>query len=167
MHVQNLEYIEIKEQKTGKFTNLPVSKYVFECIDIYCIKTEIDPIEHINEYVFSFPAKTAWIERKGDIIYKENNLDKWCEWLDKDFSDKRKNIILEEFDKQKKYKKLVWEEEIVGYKNIDTLRSILDQYIIIKQKHKYHQYKRQNPYESFCNEDHQLFFYYEDSHSGP
>lgn len=96
----------IEEQKTGKFTNLPVSKYVFECIDIYCIKTEIDPIEHINEYVFSFPAKTAWIERKGDIIYKENNLDKWCEWLDKDFSDKRKNIILEEFDKQKKYKTL-------------------------------------------------------------
>lgn len=35
---------------------------------------------------------------------------------------------------KKKYKKLVWEEEIVGYKNIDTLRSILDQYIIIKQK---------------------------------
>ena len=35
---------------------------------------------------------------------------------------------------KKKYKKLVWEEEIVGYKNIDTLRNILDQYIIIKQK---------------------------------
>ena len=35
---------------------------------------------------------------------------------------------------KKKYKKIVWEEEIVGYKNIEALRMILDQYIIIKQK---------------------------------
>lgn len=33
-----------------------------------------------------------------------------------------------------KYKKVVWEEEIVGYKNIPVLRNILDKYIIIKQK---------------------------------
>lgn len=35
---------------------------------------------------------------------------------------------------KKKYKKIVWEEEIIGYKNVDKLRFILDQYIIIKQK---------------------------------
>lgn len=33
-----------------------------------------------------------------------------------------------------KQKRIVWEEEIVGYKNIQALREILDKYIIIKQK---------------------------------
>ena len=33
-----------------------------------------------------------------------------------------------------KYKKTVWEEEIVGYKNLPILKNILDKYIIIKQK---------------------------------
>lgn len=33
-----------------------------------------------------------------------------------------------------KYRKTVWTEEIVGYKNLDTLKKILDMYIIIKQK---------------------------------
>ena len=33
-----------------------------------------------------------------------------------------------------KYKKLTWQEEIVGYKNLDKLKSILNKYIIIKQK---------------------------------
>ena len=33
-----------------------------------------------------------------------------------------------------KYKKTVWEEEIIGYKNLELLKQILNQYIIIKQK---------------------------------
>lgn len=33
-----------------------------------------------------------------------------------------------------KYKKLTWQEEIVGYKNLNKLKSILNKYIIIKQK---------------------------------
>ena len=33
-----------------------------------------------------------------------------------------------------KYKKTIWEEEIVGYKNLPILKNILDKYIIIKQK---------------------------------
>lgn len=33
-----------------------------------------------------------------------------------------------------KYKKTVWEEEIIGYKNLEILRNILDKHIIIKQK---------------------------------
>lgn len=33
-----------------------------------------------------------------------------------------------------KYRKTIWQENIVGYKNIDRLRLILDKYIIIKQK---------------------------------
>lgn len=33
-----------------------------------------------------------------------------------------------------KYRKLMWEEEIVGYKNLDVLKKVLNDYIIIKQK---------------------------------
>ena len=96
----------IEEQKTGKITILPISNMVFEAIDNYCNHTGIKPMEHFDEFIFSFPAKTAWIERMDNDIYKENNLEKWCEWLNKDFSDKRKQSILNEFDKQKKYKTL-------------------------------------------------------------
>ena len=96
----------IEEQKTGKITILPISNMVFEAIDNYCNNTGIKPMEHFDEFIFSFPAKTAWIERMDNDIYKENNLEKWCEWLNKDFSDKRKQSILNEFDKQKKYKTL-------------------------------------------------------------
>ena len=96
----------IEEQKTGKITILPISNMVFEAIDNYCNNTGIKPMEHFDEFIFSFPAKTAWIERMNNDIYKENNLEKWCEWLNKDFSDKRKQSILNEFDKQKKYKNL-------------------------------------------------------------
>lgn len=103
---QKEEINTIKEQKTGKFTNLPVSKFVFECIDTYCKETNINPMEHYNEYIFSSPSKTAWIEREGNSIYKENDLEKWCEWLGKDFSDKRKENILKDFYKQKEYKTL-------------------------------------------------------------
>lgn len=96
----------IEEQKTGKFTNLPVGKYVFECIDFYCGKTGIVPMEHYDEYVFSFPAKTAWIKRKNNPVYEENDLEKWCEWLEKDFSDNRKENIINDFNKQKEYRNL-------------------------------------------------------------
>ena len=96
----------IEEQKTGKITILPISNMVFEAIDNYCNHTGINPMGHFDEFIFSFPAKTAWIERMDNDIYKENNLEKWCEWLNKDFSDKRKQSILNEFDKQKKYKTL-------------------------------------------------------------
>ena len=96
----------IEEQKTGKFTNLPVSKYVYECINTYCEKTGKDPMSRYDEYIFAFPAKTTWIERRDNPIYKENDLEKWCEWLNKDFSDDRKKKILDGFEKQKEYNSL-------------------------------------------------------------
>lgn len=96
----------IEEQKTGKFTNLPVSEFVFDCIDNYCKEMNIDPMKHYNEYIFNIPAKTAWINRTGNIIYSENNLDRWCKFLGKDFSDKRKEAILKNFEKQENYKNL-------------------------------------------------------------
>ena len=45
-------------------------------------------------------------ERKGNLIYAENDLEKWCKWLNKDFSDDRKKKILDGFKKQKKYDSL-------------------------------------------------------------
>lgn len=109
---QKEEINTIEEQKTGKFTNLPVSKYVFECIDTYCEKTGVNPMEHYDEYIFSFPAKTSWIERKGNPVYEENDLEKWCEWLGKDFSDKRKQQILKCFKIQKNKKNKKKNQEV-------------------------------------------------------
>lgn len=46
-----------------------------------------------------------------------------------------KHPVIRYYGKGKnKQKRVVWEEEIVGYKNISALREILNQYIIIKQK---------------------------------
>lgn len=46
-----------------------------------------------------------------------------------------KNPVVRYFGKgRNKHKKIVYEDEIVGYKNLDALRNILNNYIIIKQK---------------------------------
>ena len=97
------EVTTIEEQKTGKTTEIPIGNLVFEVVDKYCEKTNINPMEHYNEFIFNFQSKTAWIERDGNPIYSENDLDKWCEFLNKDLSDKRKEEIIKGFNKQKKY----------------------------------------------------------------
>lgn len=96
----------IEEQKTGKVTNIPISNMVFNCIDIYCKKKNINPSEHINEYIFNIQSKTQWIYRKNNPIYDENSIDKWCEELSKDISDNRKHKIISDFERQTKYKTL-------------------------------------------------------------
>ena len=100
---QREEGTTIEEQKTGKTTEIPIGNLVFEVVDKYCEKTNINPMEHYNEFIFSFQSKTAWIERAGNPIYSENDLDKWCEFLNKDLSDKRKEEIIKGFNKQKEY----------------------------------------------------------------
>ena len=74
-----------------------------EVVDKYCEKTNTNPMEHYNDFIFNFQSKTAWIERDGNPIYSENDLDKWCEFLNKDLSDKRKEEIIKGFNKQKEY----------------------------------------------------------------
>ena len=96
----------IEEQKTGKVTIIPISRMVFEAIENYCEHTGIIPMEHYGEFIFNYPAKTSWIERKGNPIYNENNLEKWCDFLNKDFSDKRKVNIIADYQKQKEYSTL-------------------------------------------------------------
>ena len=100
---QREEVTTIEEQKTGKTTEIPIGNLVFEVVDKYCEKTNVNPIEHYSEFIFNFQSKTAWIERAGNPIYSENDLDKWCEFLNKDLSDKRKEEIIKGFNKQKEY----------------------------------------------------------------
>lgn len=96
----------IEEQKTGKIMNIPVSNMVFEAVDNYLSHVKVNPMEHYDEYMFAFPAKTEWINRRMLGIYSENNIESWCVTLGKDFSDKRKEKIFNDFYKQKQYSSL-------------------------------------------------------------
>lgn len=96
----------IEEQKTGKVTNIPVSNMVFEAVDKYLSYIKINPMEHYEEYIFSFAAKTEWINRRNLDVYGENNIERWCETLEKDLSDKRKEKIFNDFHRQKQYSSL-------------------------------------------------------------
>lgn len=95
----------IEEQKTGKITNLPVSNMVWEAVDNYLSYVKIDPMEHYNEYIFSYIPKTLWLLRHPNTPFYMN-IETWCGYLNKDFSDKRKQKILDDFHKQKEYKSL-------------------------------------------------------------
>lgn len=95
----------IEEQKTGKITNLPVSNMVWEAVDNYLSHVKIDPMEHYNEYIFSYMPKTLWLLRHPNTPFYMN-IETWCGYLNKDFSDKRKQKILDDFHKQKEYKSL-------------------------------------------------------------
>lgn len=103
---QREEVTTIEEQKTGKVTEIPISNLVFEVVDKYCENVGIKPMEHYNEFIFSFQSKTDWIKREDNPVYAENDLEKWCEFLNKDLSDKRKEDILRGFEKQRQYKTL-------------------------------------------------------------
>lgn len=91
----------IEEQKTGKITNIPVSNMVFEAVDNYLSHVKVNLMEHYDEYIFNFPAKTEWINRRILDVYSENNIESWCVALGKDLSDKRKEKIFNDFHKQK------------------------------------------------------------------
>lgn len=95
----------IEEQKTGKITNLPVSNMVWEAVDNYLSHIKVNPMEHYDEYIFSYTPKTLWLLRHPNTPFYMN-IETWCGYLNKDFSDKRKQKILDDFHKQKEYKSL-------------------------------------------------------------
>ncbi len=97
------EVTTIEEQKTGKTTEIPIGNLVFEVVNKYCENTNVNPMEHYDEFIFKFQSKTDWIEREGHSVYLENDLEKWCDFLSKDLSDKRKEEIIKGFNKQKEY----------------------------------------------------------------
>lgn len=96
----------IEEQKTEKTTKIPVSDMVFEAVEIYLQHVEVDPIKNIDQFIFEYQSKTDWINRETMVIYQENDIDLWCKTLNKDWSDKRKEKVLKDFHKQKRYQSL-------------------------------------------------------------
>lgn len=100
------EVTTIVEKKTGKTVELPIGELVFEAVNKYCEKMDIEPMEHYNEFIFNCKSKTAWMKRKNNSIYKkydENDFEELCIALKKDYSEDRKRKILSEYYKQKKY----------------------------------------------------------------
>lgn len=96
----------IEEQKTGKVTNLPISSMVWEAVDNYLLHVKTDPMLSYNQYIFNYSPKSQWIRRYKFYEYNRFTLDSWCRELNKDFSDKRKEKIFNDFHKQKKYSSL-------------------------------------------------------------
>ena len=92
----------IEEQKTGKITNLPISNMVWEAVDNYLVHVKTDPMLSYNQYIFHYSPKSQWISRYKFYEYDRFTLDSWCRELNKDFSDKRKEKIFNDFHKQKK-----------------------------------------------------------------
>lgn len=75
---------------------------VWEAVDNYLSHTEVDPMKHYNNYIFEYDPKTTWLKRDvNSIIY--GNVEIWCDALQKDFSDKRKENITSAYKKQKQY----------------------------------------------------------------
>ena len=96
----------IEEQKTGKTTNLPISNMVWEAVDNYLLHVKTEPMKHYDDFIFAYSPKTDWIRRRKLSVYEENNIDSWCVALGKDFSDKRKEKIFNDFHKQNLYSSL-------------------------------------------------------------
>lgn len=95
----------IEEQKTGKITNLPVSNMVWDAVDNYLEHVKIDPMENYDEYIFYYGSKSSWLHRSPDMSFYEN-IKSWCEFLNNNLSDKRKEKIMNNFYKQKNYNSL-------------------------------------------------------------
>lgn len=96
----------IEEQKTNKVTIIPISPMVFEAVDLYLSHKNVDILEHYNDFIFNIPTKSEWVKRKYNSIYLENDIEKWCSYFKKDFSEKRKQSIIDNFNKQNEYKTL-------------------------------------------------------------
>lgn len=101
----------IEEQKTGKMAVITISPYLKKIIDFYIGKKGIDPMEHFEEFIFYYPKRQRWVERKDDKIYKQDRYHPYTneEWIEKwaktkDLGQKKKEKILDDFKKQTRYK---------------------------------------------------------------
>lgn len=100
------EITTIKEQKTGKTESLYITSYYKDVLEFYLEKTSRTPMREYCGFIFNITSKEKWIERKNNPIYltegdEKEILEKWCALLKKDFSQKRKDIILNEYNKCK------------------------------------------------------------------
>jgi integrase len=97
---------DIKTEIVNDNEVIAIAPAVIESVNFYLKKTGRNPVNEYNEFIFNVPCKTHWIERKGSEIYLQNDLEKWCEWLKKDFTDQRKKKIMDDYRSQDKYQTL-------------------------------------------------------------
>lgn len=112
---QKNEMDTVVEEKTDKVSILPLTSMVFEAIGIYCEHTGINPVEHIEEDIFDWPAKKKWREMEDDKIYSLNDFDLWYEDRGKSFGKDTKKNILDNFEAQKKVDKTLQLGEYLYY----------------------------------------------------
>lgn len=94
----------VEEIKTDKTIIIPLEPIVFEVLDKYCEKTDTNPMQRYNEFIFMIKAKREWIERKHNFVYSSiKDIDEWIYYFGKDYGEKRKHQILKEFSEQRKY----------------------------------------------------------------
>lgn len=103
------EITTIKEQKTGKTECLYITSFFEEEEKFYLEKTGRKPIKEYDCFIFNIDFKQEWVDRKENPIYHVdmNNrdwLEAWCQEMKKDFSEKRKQKILKDFEKNTEYK---------------------------------------------------------------
>lgn len=91
---QREEITTIEEQKTGKTVEVPTTHMVFEVVDKYCEKMNINPMEHYDEFIFAFQSKTDWIAREGNPVYAENDLEKWCIVQQRTMHQMQSNVVV-------------------------------------------------------------------------
>ena len=96
----------IKEQKTGKTSEIFISPMMEDVINYYLEKTGKNPMNSYNEFVFIYRPKEEWLKRENDNFYKTTNVDAvqviedWTVYLGKDISESRKELIHKDFLKQ-------------------------------------------------------------------
>lgn len=103
----------IEEQKTGKTSIIYVSPYAKQVIREYLNKTGRNPMENLNDYIFPFNLKYIWRNDKDNRFYTEieslhftdddamNFLNDYCANFNKDWGNKRKLSIIEEWNKKR------------------------------------------------------------------
>lgn len=97
--------LNVKEQKTGKTSEIFISPMLVKAIDFYLEKTNKNPMDDYHGFVFDYNPKTEWLKRKNDSFYETelndmNVIEEWVSFLNKDISEARKRSIWSDFNKQ-------------------------------------------------------------------
>lgn len=112
------EELHIKEQKTGKTSEVFISPMMENVLNYYISQTNKNPSELYDNYVFFYNPREKWILRRDDDFYKKEEVDElkaitlWVKYLEKDISEKRKTTIYLDYKKQlnsKNKKKIIYQ----------------------------------------------------------
>lgn len=104
------EELHIKEQKTSKTSEVFISPMMENVIEYYLEKTNKNPMDSYDSYVFIYNPREKWISRRNDDFYNIKEKDEitiinlWAKYLNKDIGSKRKEAIISDYKKQCKSK---------------------------------------------------------------